>query len=136
MKKGITPIISIIILLLITIALAGVAYTFLMGQMFTRISGSFDIPSGGAYCTNRLITVQVVNTGSATLVSSDFILVRINGVDESAGINPALSIAPGEGGILIGSPNAYNCSGGCNTGANTVDISTQQSSIHETVYCA
>jgi len=66
--KGITPIISIIILLLITIALAGVAYTFLMGQMFTRISGSFDIPPGGAYCTNNAITVQIINTGSSGLL--------------------------------------------------------------------
>lgn len=132
MKKGITPIISIIILLLITIALAGVAYTFLMGQLYGRIAGSFDIPTGGAYCTNRLITVQIVNTGSATLYDSDFILLHINGADESGGIQP-LNIAPQEGGILL---SAYNCSGGCNVGANMIDISTQQASIHETVYCA
>lgn len=138
MKKGITPIISIIILLLITIALAGVAYTFLMGQMYTRISGSFDIPSGGAYCTNGLITVQVVNTGSATLIAdpvllnSDFILVQINGLDFTSDVN-AISIAPGEGGILL---SGHNCGGNCLVGANTIDISTQQAAIHETVYCA
>ena len=133
MRKGITPIISIIILLLITIALAGVAYTFLMGQMFTRISGSFDIPTGGAYCTNNLVTVQVVNTGSATLTDTDFIIIRVNGIDVAAADIQPLSIAPGEGGILL---DAYNCGGSCNTGQNTIEMSTQQAAMQKTVYCA
>ena len=133
MKKGITPIISIIILLLITIALAGVAYTFLMGQMFTRISGSFDIPTGGAYCTNALITVQVVNTGSATLTDSDFIIVRTNGVPVAPADIQPISIAPGEGAVLL---NNYNCGGACNTGQNTIELSTQQAAMQKTVYCA
>lgn len=133
MRKGITPIISIIILLLITIALAGVAYSFLMGQMFTRIAGSFDIPTGGAFCTNNRITVQVVNTGTATLDDTDFTIVRVNGANvESADIS-SFSIEPGDGAVLL---DNYDCGGSCNTGANNVDLSTAQAALQKTVYCA
>ena len=130
--KGITPIISIIILLLITIALAGVAYTFLMGQVYTMISGSFAIPTGGAYCTAGTITIQITNTGSATLTTGDFIIARVDGTDVTASLI-AISIGPGEGAVLL---DSFNCGGNCGAGPHSIDLSTEQASQHQTIYCA
>lgn len=131
MRKGITPIISIIILLLITIALAGVAYTFLMGQMFGRIAGSFQIPVGAAFCTNKLITIQVANTGTADLVTADFIIAQVDGVDITASLS-AVSIAPTEAGVLL---SGYDCGGTCASGPHAIDIGTRSMVEHVTVYC-
>ncbi len=138
MKKGITPIISIIILLLITIALAGVAYTFLMGQLFTRIGGSFEIPVGGAFCTNGLITIQVSNTGTTDLHShptiaanNDFIQSHVDGVDVTAYLE-ITTITPGQGGTIL---RNYNCTTSCASGPHAVDIGTESLVLHPTVYC-
>lgn len=137
MKKGITPIISIIILLLITIALAGVAYTFLMGQLFTRIGGSFDVPTGGAFCTNNLITIQVSNTGTADLHSdsnpanNDFITAQVDGVDVTTSLETT-TIPPGQGGTIL---RNYDCTTSCASGPHTIDLGTESLVLHPTVYC-
>ncbi|MCK4496605.1 MAG: hypothetical protein KAU24_00295 [Candidatus Aenigmarchaeota archaeon] len=138
MKKGITPIISIIILLLITIALAGVAYTFLMGQLYTRIGGSFDVPVGGAFCTNGLITIQVSNTGTADLHShptdtdiNDFITAQVDGVDITASLETT-AIPPGQGGTIL---RNYDCTTSCASGPHTIDLGTESLVLHPTVYC-
>jgi flagellin-like protein len=127
--KGITPIISIIILLGITLAMAGFAYTYLMGELMPRISGSFTIAEqGGAFCTNNIITVQVTNTGTGTLQDEDFTIARVDGVTV-----PLLdvTIPPGEADIIMN----YNCGGTCSSGAHTVDLGTEAVVKHPPVYC-
>jgi len=70
MRKGITPIISTIVLLLITVALAGAAWVYIGGFMGTYTEKSFTIPTGGAYCDNAgTIHVRVVNTGTSATCS-------------------------------------------------------------------
>lgn len=131
MKKGITPIISIIILLLITISLAGVAYTFLMGQMFGRISGSFQIPIGAAFCTNKLITINIANTGQSDLVTLDFIIAQIDGIDITPYLS-SISAPPNEARVLL---RAYDCGGNCTSGPHSIDLGTKSMVEHVTVYC-
>ncbi len=90
MRKGITPIIAIIILLLITIALAGAAWSYLQGFLLSQIAKSFVIPSGGAYCTNGVIKVYVLNTGhDSVLTENDFILAEVDGNDATTGLQSA-----------------------------------------------
>ena len=129
--KGITPIISIIILLLITIALAGVAYTFLMGQMFTRIGGSFDVPIGGAFCTNGQITILVVTTGTADISESDFTIAQVDGTDVTGSLVSG-TISPEQSGTLLSN---YGCTGTCSSGYHTIDIGTKSLVKHENVHC-
>jgi flagellin-like protein len=131
MRKGITPIISIIILLLITIALAGVAYTFLMGQMFTRIGGSFDIPIGGAFCTNGQITILVTNTGTSDLRDEDFTIAQIDGTDVTASLEDVVINPEGSATLLSG----YDCTSSCSSGYHTIDIGTKSLIKHENVHC-
>lgn len=81
MRKGITPIIAIIILLLITIALAGAAWSYLQNFLFSQISKSFIIPSGGAFCENGIIKIYLLNTGYQSVLMSpnDFIMAEVDG---------------------------------------------------------
>lgn len=73
MRKGITPIISIIILLLITVALAGTAWTYMSGFMGTYTEKSFVVPTGGAYCdSSGTFHVRVVNTGTTAILTDDW----------------------------------------------------------------
>jgi flagellin-like protein len=63
MKKGITPIIAVIILLLITVALAGMAWAFLQGY-FGSLTTKNIIAAGG-YCTGGTqANVIIKNTGT------------------------------------------------------------------------
>ena len=80
MKKGITPIIAIIVLLLITIALAGVAWTYLQGFLTSQISKTFTVPGGGAFCASGINSIYALNTGyQSSLTTSDFIIAVIDG---------------------------------------------------------
>jgi len=139
-KKGITPIISIIILLGITVALAGLAWTVLYNYIGIYTEKTFDIPfDGGVYCSkiNDQTTIRVFirNTGTAPLVESDFSMLQIDGVDiYPSGIPSGGSIASGEAGFLI---DNYTGTGNWSAGAHTIDITTTTGTIkHEIVYCS
>jgi flagellin-like protein len=69
MKKGITPIIAIIILLLITMALAATAWMFLSGFLNTLTGQSFILPANSAGCSAAgTISVYMTNTGQNTVI--------------------------------------------------------------------
>lgn len=70
MRKGLTPIIATIVLLLITVALAGVAWTYLSGFMATQMK-TVTIPPNGAYCTAATVEVLVANGGIDPLAAAD-----------------------------------------------------------------
>jgi len=59
MKKGITPIIAVIILLLITMALAVTAWMFLSGFLGTLTSKSFTMLDSVGCATGGVITVYI-----------------------------------------------------------------------------
>ena len=135
MRKGITPIISIIVLLLITVALAGVAWTYLSGYMETYTKGAFTITTGGVYCSTDGIHVLVNNPTTSPILESDFITktatgdtgthtldLQVNGAD-------ATQIdAKGHGDFVT------NCGGTC-SGSYTIDIGTTASIQHLSVSC-
>jgi len=61
MKKGISTIIAVILMLIITIALAGTAYMFISGMIGTRISQTI---SADISCVNGKIVLIVYNQGT------------------------------------------------------------------------
>ena len=127
--KGITPIIAIIILLLITIALAGVAWTFFQGYLYSMMAGSIAIPTGGAYCSNGRITVQLLNTGQSNITNSDITIARIDGTPISL---KTFVIIPGRANITIDDDNNGT---GWSSGPHTIDIGTAAMVLHTSVYC-
>jgi flagellin-like protein len=137
MKKGITPIVSIIILLLITVALAGAAFTFLQGYLFTYTGSSFRMDSGMVFCVknasdSNLITAQVTNTGQQALGNNEFSLVQIDGVNVAI---PTISLQPGQAGIIIDGNDCGGAVGGCTSGTHTVSVGTAAGVTTVNVYC-
>ncbi len=136
MRKATTPIISIIILLLITVALAGAAFTFIQSYLFTYTCSNFSMDDGMVvFCmstgTENVISAQVTNTEQQSLSNADFSVVQIDGVNTTASLSAPLQ--PGEAGILI---EADDCGGsGCTSGAHTVSVGTAAGVTTVNVHC-
>lgn len=75
MKKGITPIIAIIVLLLITVALAGAAWTYL--SSFWAGMTARNIQVTDAFCVAGVnATIFVRNTGTQDVLVSDVSVIN------------------------------------------------------------
>lgn len=127
MRKGITPVIAIIVLLFITIALAGAAWTYMQGFLFTQISKSFQIPTNGVYCEDGTIKVYVINTAyQGTLTAEDFVLHDIDGTNVDLDLE--LEIPQGEATRVMEVPDQ-------DSGYHTVNLGTSSTVVHQRVYC-
>jgi len=94
MRKGITPIIAIIILLLITMALAGTAYLFL-SQYMAQLTRAFQINELSDCTADGMLFIYITNMAQENIVSSDFDECLIDGISHKADITPGLIIEPG-----------------------------------------
>jgi len=114
MKKGITPIIAIIVLLLITIALAGTAWTFL--SQYIRATAGKNLQMIDSYCLGGTTAVVVmksvgtdtINPGSCGTIGSmgsdqttytcgDIVITRTDGGDlDEAYLDKTSPIKPQE----------------------------------------
>ncbi len=109
MKKGITPIISVIVLLLITIALAGAAWTFL-NQYLSGTTGK-NLQMIDSYCqggTTAKIVLKNVGTEAINIGNCN---VGMSGTETSCG---DVIVVRTDGGGLNGSVLTPN------TGGNTI----------------
>jgi FlaG/FlaF family flagellin (archaellin) len=71
--KGISPIISIIIILFIVVAMAGVASTYIFGYWSGMTSGVIEIRSN--YCTqHQTAHIIVKNIGTTRITAADFVV--------------------------------------------------------------
>lgn len=71
--KGISPIISIIIILFIVIAMAGVASNYLFGYWSGLTAGNIEITAN--YCTkHEKAHIIIKNIGTTRIKSTDFII--------------------------------------------------------------
>lgn len=68
--KGITPIISIIILLLITIGLASAAWTYMSGYMSNLLSKNLDVSTGSCIGGTQVVFI-IRNTGTDNVNSAN-----------------------------------------------------------------
>ena len=116
MRKGITPIIATIVLLLITVALAGAAYTFLSSYMGTYTEKSFILIPGSLNCANKNISMIIKNMGTTDLTGTDFLQKTANN-----GTSYTLTI-PTIASLQTGTLYTY-CTNGC-TGAYTIRLGT------------
>ena len=136
-KKGITPIIAIIVLLLIVVALSGIAYTYISGVVTTQTEESFAIQTGGIYCDDvggsKQIRLLVRNLGiSASITDTSFILATVDGTDISGDLTlDPTSIPPSEVGELT-----TMCGSDCGSGSHTVRLSTSANTQSTTVICS
>lgn len=64
--KGISAIVATILMLLITISLAGVAYMYITGVFTSSVQGIEIIDS---YCSNNVVSIIIKNTGTSNVTS-------------------------------------------------------------------
>lgn len=84
MRKGITPIIAIIVLLLITVALAGAAWTYLSTYM-TELTGK-SVEVIDAFCINGDTAVILVrNAGTTDVDTSEITVIDLSDGGEELG---------------------------------------------------
>ncbi|MBI2085525.1 MAG: LamG domain-containing protein [Candidatus Aenigmarchaeota archaeon] len=80
-KKGITPVIALVMLMLVTVGIVGVSAAWFSGVLLTQTKKSISIPAGGAYCSGGEIKVFVLNNGYSAITASDILVAQVDGND-------------------------------------------------------
>ena len=149
MKKGITPIIAIIVLLLIVVALSGIAYTYISGVLTGQIEESFSIQPSGAFCDRQAdglnnITLIIQNSGTSASISEDsFIVAEVAQpgnatytMNSADGTTQFETIAPQSTGQITTTCGKDATAGqGCDSGSNTVRLATTANAHSTVVIC-
>ena len=109
MRKGITPIIAIIVLLLITVALAGAAWTYL-STYITGLTGQ-SVELQDYFCVGGQTPVILVrNTGTVDMPVADISIINMsNGLVEVGGTwkDAAGITIPASGVIAVGETGTW-----------------------------
>lgn len=124
--KGISTVIATLLMLIITIALAGLAYSYISGVFSAKTGKVVEIDAGGTSCTDSSITVYIKNTGTVDFSSVDVNIALQGGTPTACDIT-AENVVAGGGSIkcdntLTGSEgnNMIVVSGGTGGPTNTV----------------
>ena len=134
-RKGITPIIAIIILLLITIALAGAAWAYLNQLLLGQISKTFQTAPGQVFCENGIINVWATNTGyDSTLIDEDFLIVTVDGVDNRTSLKN-FALKGGNATLVFQSNCGDDDDDICDPGYHTIRLGTSSTVINPMVTC-
>jgi len=119
--KGVSAVIATIMMLVITIALAGAAYMYISG-IFTQQTGktvAFD--EGATFCNATGIYVYVKNTGTQPYYKGNVSISLQGGTPQTCGNSPAdnnVVVTPGGASVPCTNPIT-----GTSQGFNTIVIS-------------
>jgi flagellin-like protein len=142
MRKGITPIISTIVLLLITVALAGAAWVYINNFMDMYTGKTFTVSTGGVFCdAGGKFHVRLVNSGSTAITSADWIAANVTNVTASA--SAPTSTAGGDVGgaglgataISVKQAKEFTEPGGVSGRSYMVTIGTATNTVNVPVTC-
>jgi len=129
--KGISDIIAMLLMLVITIAIAGLAYGFITGVFTSRTSVVLSIDGASSSCTSTQIRVYVKNDGAAT--SGPVAVTALNSTGDTEG---TCTISTGIGsGITAYCTISRPGTGGLGTYTITA-TAAGASTARGTVYCA
>jgi len=120
--KGISTIIATILMLIITIALAGTAYMFISGMLMSRISKTVSIMGASCNATND-ITLVISNDGTDLIKENE--LKIFNGSVNIANFKK-ISISPKDSNIT-----SFRAA----PGSNPVRIISPSNSVDFPVWC-
>ena len=87
-KRGITPVISIVLLLMLTIALTGAAYMYISGMFQTKTQA---IEVVDAVCYSGSASWVIRNTGSSDISATS---ITITSLSESCTVDPVEVMLP------------------------------------------
>lgn len=130
--KGITPVISLIMLMLITVGIVGIAYVWFSGILTGSSEKAIAIPSGGVYCNLGGLYVMILNLGStSSITNADIKVFRVDGVDLTPNIVGGF-LAPGVAGVIYYN---YRCGGTCAGASHDVVVGTSANIAQTRVTC-
>lgn len=137
--KGVSAVIATILMLMITIALAALAYTYISGA-FTQATGVVvQIDATATTCSGSAITVYVRNSGTE---QTDASKISLSGTS-STGVPLGVSVVNGPCGLsslkLPAGGGAVKCTTtltGATQGNNRVVVSGPSNTVTGSVYCA
>ena len=78
--KAVTPVIALVMLLLITVGIVGVSYSWFSGTISASTKKAVSIPPGGVYCTGGDIKAFVLNNGDSPVTANDISVADVDGV--------------------------------------------------------
>ena len=128
--KGVSAIIATILMLVITIALAGLAYSYMSGILTSRTAVVLTIDASATQCSGDMITVFVRNDGTTNATVNAYFADTPGGV-ASGGCTPANQVIP------PGTEASFTCgpkSGGA--GYYPLRATAAGASASGSVYCA
>jgi FlaG/FlaF family flagellin (archaellin) len=134
MSKGISTIIAVILLLIITIALSGTAYMFisnLMGSRMEKVVALLD-----ATCNNNALLIVLRNDGTKQITGND-LKILVNNVDRTLCYQNLVTINPGTS-IASSNTTAAGCPVGTMgglSGSTGLLIVSPSNSVRVTVWC-
>ncbi len=157
MRKGITPVIALVMLMLITVGMVGIAYTWFSGLTTSQTEKTVAIPPGAAYCfigaqpgggTANNISIIITNNGaSSNIFKSDFVVATIDGTNCLGALENSVfnnvdpvnhkGLIPGNSSRVFIPNKCPPCSvsGGCTQGKHNIMIGTASGVISTTVNC-
>lgn len=132
--KGISAVIATILMLMITIAMAGVAYMYISG-IFTQQTGTLvEIDETATSCAGTTITVYVRNPGMTAYNKN---LISISGTNSAGaaltlgGFCTAGTLNAGAGALTCGTTLT-----GATNGNNRIVVSGPSNTATGSVYCS
>ena len=128
--KGITPVIALVMLMLITVGMVGIAYAWFSGLLVTQTEKGISIPPGGAFCAGGKVSVLIQNNGATSILTdADIIISQVDGADAT---KETVAIAPGSGALII---KEHICVGTCASGSHTIRVGTRTGVVESSAYC-
>lgn len=123
--KGVSEIIANILMLIITIGLAGTAYVYISGMLTTKMEKTISVLD--ASCNGSHITMVVANDGTNTIAPAELIIYINN---QRVQPNPLSSgLVPHTIAVLT------DLGTGVKSGSNTVLVVSPSNSIRHTIWC-
>ncbi len=130
--KGVSAVIATILMLMITIAMAGLAYGFISGAFTTKTGVVIEIDATSTRCSGVIITVWVRNTGTMATTAN---LVSTSGTNSQGGTIGSVVCGASTVNLYAGG-GAVSCATLTGTaGTNTIIASGPANSVPGTVYC-
>ncbi|MGC9200696.1 MAG: hypothetical protein ACP5F8_01900, partial [Candidatus Aenigmatarchaeota archaeon] len=94
--KGISDVIAMLLMLVITIGLVGLAYSYISGVFTARTAVVLSIVPEASSCTSSNINIVVRNDGTTSASNVAVSIKAPDGTDACSSISPtSINIAPG-----------------------------------------
>jgi flagellin-like protein len=121
-RKGVSAVIATILLLMITIALAGTAYVYMTNLLKNRTSKTITLLD--ASCTGNLITLVISNDGALTIDGNNDIQIFVGSTRNDTFVLADIEPHNAEVTNVAGS-----------AGPNNVLVVSPSNSVRQTIYC-